>query len=123
VIALRQEVARSYQRSEELGQENERLRTLVASLRRELGKSRSENKTLQEHLHALEKRLHEISSPPPSGGGEGPPANEPPAPAPAEPTAASAPPAPPPAAPAPPQTGGNPAPAQGADRAEDAGDD
>ena len=65
VAALRQEVARSYERSETLSKENDRLRALVASLQRDLGKNRAENKTLRNQIRALEKRLHEIRTPPP----------------------------------------------------------
>jgi hypothetical protein len=65
VAALRQEVARSYERSEVISKENDRLRALVASLQRDLGKSRTENKTLRNQIRALEKRLHEIRTPPP----------------------------------------------------------
>jgi hypothetical protein len=64
VSALRQEVSRSYERVEELGAENQRLRGLVASLRRDLRKSRGANQSLEDHLRTLEKRLSEISSPP-----------------------------------------------------------
>jgi hypothetical protein len=72
VAALRQEVLRSYERAEELGAENQRLRALVASLRRDLRKSRSANKSLDDQLRALEKKLSEIGSPPPEGGAESP---------------------------------------------------
>jgi hypothetical protein len=64
VSALRQEVSRSYARVEELDAENQRLRGLVASLRRDLRKSRGANKSLEDHLRTLEKQLSEISSPP-----------------------------------------------------------
>jgi len=64
VSALRQEVSRSYERVEELDAENQRLRGLVASLRRDLRKSRGANKALEDNLRTLEKQLSEISSPP-----------------------------------------------------------
>ena len=65
VAALRQEVARSYERAQELGEQNEWLRELVTSLRRDLRKSRDRNKSLNDHLQVLQKKLHEISAPPP----------------------------------------------------------
>jgi hypothetical protein len=65
VAALRQEVARSYERSEVISKENDRLRALVASLQRDLGKSRTENRALRNQIRALEKQLHEIHTPPP----------------------------------------------------------
>jgi chromosome segregation ATPase len=65
VAALRQEVARSYERSETLSKENDRLRALVTSLQRDLGKNRAENKTLRNQIRALERRLHEIGPSPP----------------------------------------------------------
>jgi hypothetical protein len=65
VAALRQEVARGYERTELLTKDNERLRTLVSSLQRELAKTRGENQTLKSHIRALEKRLHEIHTEPP----------------------------------------------------------
>jgi hypothetical protein len=64
VSALRQEVSRSYARAEELGAENQRLRALVTSLRLDLRRSRGANKSIEDHLRTLEKKLREISSPP-----------------------------------------------------------
>jgi hypothetical protein len=65
VAALRQELARSYAHSQKLTQEGERLRALVSSLRRQLGKRNRENKVLKNRLKALEKKLQEITTPPP----------------------------------------------------------
>lgn len=65
VAALRQEVARSYERAQELDEQNEWLRELVTSLRRDLRKSRDRNKSLNDHLQVLQKKLREISAPPP----------------------------------------------------------
>ena len=89
VAALRQEVAKSYEHSQQLTQENEQLRGVVASLRRELAKTKGANKVLKDHLEALEKRMRELRPPPlepstspeaaapPSGApSEAPPANE-----------------------------------------------
>jgi len=70
VNALRQEGARSYARSRELSTENERLRKVVGSLRRDLAKSRGENQALQDQVRALEKKLSEIDAPPPETGRE-----------------------------------------------------
>ena len=60
VAALRQEVSRSYAQVDELTREGDRLRALVASLRRDLAKSRDENKALKSHIRALERRLSEV---------------------------------------------------------------
>jgi len=68
VTALRQEVARSYAHSQELTQENQRLRALVAALRSELGKTREQNKAIQNQLRTVEKRLKETRIPPPETG-------------------------------------------------------
>ena len=65
VAALRQEVARGYERAQELGEQNEWLRELVTSLRSDLRKSRDRNKSLDDRLQVLQKKLHEISAPPP----------------------------------------------------------
>ena len=65
VSALRQEAARSYERTSELSRETERLRGLIASLQRRLVKSRDQNRELLDHIHDLEKRLEEIGTPPP----------------------------------------------------------
>jgi hypothetical protein len=105
VAALRQEVSRSYERAEELGAENERLRALVASLRRDLRKSRGANKSLDDQLRALEKKLSEIGSPPPEGGAESP----------EERTAPTSPSPHPPEAPPPPPQAQPPSPGGGAD--------
>jgi hypothetical protein len=65
VSALRQEAARSYERTNGLARETERLRGLIASLQRRLVKSRDQNRELLDHIHDLEKRLEEIGTPPP----------------------------------------------------------
>ena len=65
VAALRQEVARGYERTDALAQDNERLRALVSSLQRDLGRSRSENQALKNQIRSLERQLHEIHTPPP----------------------------------------------------------
>jgi len=65
VAALRQELARSYTHSQKLTQEGERLRALVSSLRRELGKRSRQNKVLKNRLEALERKLQEITTTPP----------------------------------------------------------
>jgi hypothetical protein len=67
VSALRQEAARSYERTNELARETERLRGLIASLQRRLAKSRDQNRGLLDHIHDLEKKLEEIGTPPPVG--------------------------------------------------------
>jgi translation initiation factor IF-2 len=64
VAALRQELARSYEHSQALTQENEKLRALVASLRRELNRGKGANKVLRDHLQSLEKRMRELEPPP-----------------------------------------------------------
>ncbi len=64
VTALRQEVAKSYENSQRLTQENEKLRQVVASLRRELNKGKGANNVLKDHLQALEKRMRELRPPP-----------------------------------------------------------
>jgi hypothetical protein len=84
VSALRQEAARSYDRTNELARETERLRGLIASLQRRLVKSRDQNRGLLDHVHDLEKRLQEIDTPPPvrtesSAPSEPPPVAEMPA--------------------------------------------
>jgi hypothetical protein len=98
VAALRKEVARSYDRAQDLGTENERLHALIASLRRDLGKSRRATKSLTNRLQALEKRLHEISSPPPQATTATetrvPPTEMRPAAAPTQPSPTTAPPSP-----------------------------
>ncbi len=90
VSALRQEVARSYEHSQRLTQENEKLRGVVASLRRELAKAKGSNEALKDHLQALEKRMRELRPPPlgPSGGAKAAP-NAPSAQAPEPPSEAS----------------------------------
>jgi len=65
VAALRQEVARSYERTDALAKDNERLRALISSLQRDLGRSRAENQALKNRIHALERQLHEVHTPPP----------------------------------------------------------
>jgi hypothetical protein len=74
VAALRQEVARSYEHSQRMTQENEKLRAVVASLRRELEKGKGANKVLKENLQALEKRMRELRPPPLGSSGAGKPA-------------------------------------------------
>lgn len=69
VAALRQEVSRSYAQTEELTREADRLRALVTSLRRDLSKSRDENKALKSHIRELERRLHEVRTPAPETDG------------------------------------------------------
>jgi septal ring factor EnvC (AmiA/AmiB activator) len=107
VAALRQEVSRSYAQTEELTREADRLRALVTSLRRDLSKSRDENKALKSHIRELERRLHEVGTPAPEAEGS---AMQPPRDAAAQRQAAPPPPAP--AAPAipPPQAPAEPAP-------------
>ena len=92
VTALRQEVSRSSERSSDLARETERLRSIVASLRRHLTKSREENRVLRDHVHALEKRLEEVRTPPLDGAEEARP-SEAPTPAEAAGDAGTAPPA------------------------------
>ncbi len=75
VSALREEIARSYEHSQQLAQETERLRALVASLRRELDRRRGESKALRNHVRTLEKMLSEIVTPAPEA--QSPPAAEP----------------------------------------------
>lgn len=65
VGVLREELGRSYENSQQLAQETERLRRLAASLQRELGKRRGENKALRDRVRALEKELSEIGTPAP----------------------------------------------------------
>src|SRR5207244_9774397 len=87
-----------YEHSQQLTQENEKLREVVASLRREIARGKGANKVLKDHLQALEKRMRELrpeplepstsspgTAPPSAGSGQGPPANEAPPPA-AEPS-------------------------------------
>jgi hypothetical protein len=50
VTALRQEIGRSYEYSQRLTQENEKLRGVVAGLRRELAKEKGGSKALREQL-------------------------------------------------------------------------
>jgi hypothetical protein len=64
VMALRQEVGRSYEHSQRLTQENEKLRGVVAGLRRELAKEKGGSKVLREQLESLEKRMRELEPPP-----------------------------------------------------------
>ena len=96
VSALRQEASRSYERTNDLARDTERLRGLIASLQRRIAKSRDQNRELLDHVHGLEKRLQEIGTPAPEGLESAKP-NEPPpvAEAPARP--APAPQEPPPA--------------------------
>jgi chromosome segregation ATPase len=65
VTALRQEVSRSYAHSQQMTQENQRLRALVAALKNELVKTRSDNKAIRSQLRTVEKRLREVRSTPP----------------------------------------------------------
>jgi hypothetical protein len=82
VMALREELARSYEHSQQLTQEVSRLRAVVASLRQELAKAKGSSGVLRDHVRALEKKLHEIEGP-----SSAPPSN--PATAPDQPRAAS----------------------------------
>jgi hypothetical protein len=65
VTALRQEIGRSYEYSQRLTQENEKLRGVVAGLRRELAKEKGGSKALREQLESLENRIRELAPPPP----------------------------------------------------------
>jgi cell division septum initiation protein DivIVA len=92
VTALREEVARSYAHSQGLTQENEKLRAVVASLRRELAKGKGANKELKDHLQSLENRMRELRPPPlePSTAPNAPAATAPGPNAPAAPPAGAA---------------------------------
>jgi hypothetical protein len=78
VSALRQEASRSYQRTNDLARDTERLRGLIASLQKRIAKSRDQNRELLDHVHGLEKRLQEIGTPAPPEGSESAKPNEPP---------------------------------------------
>jgi LysM repeat protein len=67
VSALHQEIDRNDARSEELLEENRRLRAEVASLLSDLDKSRSEDQRLEAALQALERDLRAIRTAPPLG--------------------------------------------------------
>jgi hypothetical protein len=96
VSALRQEASRSYERTNDLARDTERLRGLIASLQRRIAKSRDQNRELLDHVHGLEKRLQEIGTPAPEGLESAKP-NEPPPVAAAPASPAPAPQEPPPA--------------------------
>lgn len=70
VNALRQAVAGNHARSEELSAENERLRALIVSLRRDLAKSRDEREALEGQTQALEEQLRQIAGALPETGSE-----------------------------------------------------
>lgn len=70
VSALHQEIDRNDARSEDLLEENRRLRAEVASLLSDLNTSRSEDQRLQAALQALERELREIRTTPPLGDSE-----------------------------------------------------
>lgn len=70
VAALRHELARSYGHSQRLTQQGERLRALVGSLRHEIGKQKRENRALRHRLQVLERRLQEMTTPPPEATSE-----------------------------------------------------
>ena len=70
VNALHQEVDRNDARSQDLLQENKRLRVQADSLLRDLTKSRGSYQRLKNQVQALEKELHEIGETPPEAAGE-----------------------------------------------------
>ena len=103
VAALRQEASRSYQRTNDLARDTERLRGLIASLQKRIAKSRVQNRELLDHVHGLERKLQEIGTPAPPEGLESAKPIEPPpvaeapaspAPIPQEPLPQEPPPAP-----------------------------
>jgi hypothetical protein len=57
-------MGRSYEYSQRLTQENEKLRGAVAGLRRELAKEKGGSKALREQLESLENRIRELTPPP-----------------------------------------------------------
>lgn len=63
VTTLRRELSESYEYTEELEQERERLQTQVQRLRKELADSQAENDRLRKRLEELQRRLEEISPP------------------------------------------------------------